>query len=81
VPGRDRRRSERLRTVRSGGDRVGAAQHRMIACDSLDPADSGLTIVTYSAEPDSSSDAALRDLEQWSATRAKLAPVGADASA
>jgi len=36
------------------------------------PADAGLTIVTYSAEPGSASEAALRDLERWSATRAKL---------
>ena len=48
-----------------------------LAYESLDvPADTGLTMVTYSAEPGSNSEAALRDLERWSATRAKLAPVG-----
>lgn len=51
-----------------------------LAYESLDlPADAGLTIVTYSAEPGSASEAALRDLEHWSATRAKLALVGTDA--
>ena len=42
------------------------------------PADAGLTLVAYSAEPDSVSAQRLRELEQWSATRAKLATVGAD---
>ena len=51
-----------------------------LAYESLDlRADAGLTIVTYSAEPGSTSEAALRELERWSATRAKLAPVGTDA--
>jgi hypothetical protein len=51
-----------------------------LAYESLDlPADAGLTIVTYSAEPGSNSEAALGDLERWSATRAKLALVGIDA--
>jgi transcriptional regulator with XRE-family HTH domain len=36
------------------------------------PADAGLTIVTYSAEPGSPSETALRELDRWSATRAKL---------
>jgi transcriptional regulator with XRE-family HTH domain len=50
-----------------------------LAYESLDlPADAGLTIVTYSAEPGSNSEAALGELERWSATRAKLAPVGTD---
>ncbi len=43
------------------------------------PADTGLTIVAYSAEPGSTSESALRDLERWSAARAKLAPAGTDA--
>jgi len=38
--------------------------------------DDGLTIVTYSAEPASASEAALRELAGWSATRAKLSAVG-----
>jgi transcriptional regulator with XRE-family HTH domain len=51
-----------------------------LAYESLDlPGDAGLTIVTYSAEAGSTSEATLRDLEHWSATRAKLAPVGTDA--
>ena len=50
-----------------------------LAYESLDlPADAGLTIVTYSAEPGSNSEAGLRELERWGATRAKLAPVGTD---
>jgi hypothetical protein len=36
------------------------------------PADPGLTLVTYSAEPGSPSEAALQELARWSATRAKL---------
>ena len=53
-----------------------------LAYESLDlPADAGLTIVTYSAEPGSESEVALRDLERWSATRAKLSPVGTAAPA
>jgi transcriptional regulator with XRE-family HTH domain len=44
-----------------------------LAYESLElPADAGLTLVTYSAEPGSASEAALRELERWSATRAKL---------
>jgi len=39
------------------------------------PADPGLTIVTYSAEPASPSEEVLRELERWSSTRAKLAGV------
>jgi hypothetical protein len=35
--------------------------------------------VTYSAEPGSNSETLVVDLERWSATRAKLAPVGTDA--
>lgn len=40
------------------------------------PADPGLTIVTYSAEPGSPSDDALRELARWSSMRARLAPLG-----
>jgi transcriptional regulator with XRE-family HTH domain len=50
-----------------------------LAYESLDlPADPGLTIVTYSAEPGSASEAALRELRKWSDTRAKLSAVAAD---
>jgi transcriptional regulator with XRE-family HTH domain len=42
------------------------------------PADPGLTIVTYSAEPGSPSEQALRELARWSSTRARLASVGAE---
>jgi transcriptional regulator with XRE-family HTH domain len=49
-----------------------------LAYESLElPADAGLTLVTYSAEPGSGSEAALRELARWSATRAKLTPVEA----
>jgi hypothetical protein len=34
-------------------------------------------IVTYSAEPESASEAALRELDRWSGTRARLAAVDA----
>jgi transcriptional regulator with XRE-family HTH domain len=44
-----------------------------LAYESLDlPADEGLTIVTYSAEPGSASETGLRELARWSATRAKF---------
>jgi transcriptional regulator with XRE-family HTH domain len=36
------------------------------------PADPGLTLATYSAEPGSESDARLRELARWAATRAEL---------
>jgi hypothetical protein len=53
-----------------------------LAYESLDlPADAGLTIVTYSAEPGSASEAGLRELERWSATRAKLSAVQVEAKA
>ncbi len=49
-----------------------------LAYESLElPADPGLTIVTYSAEPGSPSETALRELSRWSATRAMLASVEA----
>ena len=49
-----------------------------LAYESLEiPADAGLTLVTYSADPGSDSEARLRELERWSATRAKLSAVQA----
>jgi hypothetical protein len=45
------------------------------------PADPGLTLVIYSAEPGYSSDAALEGLGRWSATRTRLAAVEAEAKA
>ena len=45
------------------------------------PADPGLTLVTYSAEPGSPSEAALEELARWSATRARLAAVETEAKA
>ena len=44
-------------------------------------ADPGLTLVTYSAEPGSSSEEALRELARWTETRAKLSSVEAGTSA
>jgi transcriptional regulator with XRE-family HTH domain len=50
-----------------------------LAYESLElPADTGLTMVTYSAEPGSASETALNELRKWSDTRAKLSAVGAD---
>ena len=50
-----------------------------VAYESLElPADPGLTIVTYSAEPGSPSEQALRELARWSSTRARLASVGTE---
>jgi len=43
------------------------------------PADIGLTLVAYSAEPGSTSESALGELQRWGAARAKLAPVKAEA--
>jgi transcriptional regulator with XRE-family HTH domain len=45
------------------------------------PADPGLTLVTYSADPGSPSEAGLRELAGWSATRDKLNGVGATSGA
>jgi transcriptional regulator with XRE-family HTH domain len=46
-----------------------------LAYEGLDlPADPGLVVVTYSAEPGSPSAAALRELERWSSARARLFP-------
>ena len=50
-----------------------------LAYEGLDlPADAGLTLVAYSPEPGSTSAQRLRELEQWAATRAKLATAGAN---
>jgi transcriptional regulator with XRE-family HTH domain len=51
-----------------------------LAYERLDlPADAGLALVTYSAEPGSRSEAALRELARWASTRERLttADVGA----
>ncbi len=49
-----------------------------LAYESLElPADPGLTLVTYSAESGSPSQAALHDLAGWSATRVRLSAVEA----
>jgi hypothetical protein len=51
-----------------------------LAYERLDlPADPGLVIMTYSAEPGSASEEALRELERWSSTRARLSAVEAEA--
>jgi hypothetical protein len=53
-----------------------------VAYESLElPADAGLTLVTYSAEPGSATEAGLRELVRWSATRAKLSAVEAETRA
>ncbi len=53
-----------------------------LAYESLQlPADPGLTLVTYSAEPGSPSEAALYELARWSSTRARLAAEQADSRA
>jgi hypothetical protein len=50
-----------------------------LAYESLElPADTGLTMVTYSAEPGSPSETALGELRKWSDTRTKLSAVGAE---
>ncbi len=45
------------------------------------PADPGLMLVTYSADPGSPSEAALRELAGWSATRDKLNAIEATSEA
>lgn len=51
-----------------------------LAYESLElPADPGLTLVTYSADPGSPSEAALHELARWSAARTRLA-VAVDAN-
>jgi transcriptional regulator with XRE-family HTH domain len=42
------------------------------------PADPGLTLVTYTGEPGSATEAALQELERWSATRSKLSAIHAE---
>jgi transcriptional regulator with XRE-family HTH domain len=42
------------------------------------PADPGLSVLTYSAEPDSPSEEAMRDLARWSETRTKLSAARAE---
>ena len=76
--------SHDVRFHRSGTKRV---HHPLVgdltlAYESLAlPADTGLTLVTYSAEPGSPSEAALRELGRWSATRVKLNAVEAKTNA
>ncbi|MGH2385685.1 MAG: transcriptional regulator, partial [Candidatus Limnocylindria bacterium] len=54
----------------------------ILAYESLQlPADPGLTLVTYSAEPGSSTERALGELADWVATRRRLTAVGADVRA
>jgi hypothetical protein len=72
--------SHDVRFHRSGTKRL---QHPLVgdltlAYESLElPADPSLTLVTYSAEPGSPSEAALVELARWSTTRAKLSAVEA----
>jgi hypothetical protein len=40
------------------------------------PADGGLAVMTYAAEPGSASEARLRELEQWVSRREQLVAVG-----
>jgi transcriptional regulator with XRE-family HTH domain len=76
--------SHDVRFHRSGTKRI---HHRLVgdltlAYESLElPADTGLTMVTYSAEPGSISETAFRELRKWSDTRAKLSAVGAETKA
>ena len=76
--------SHDVRFHRSGTKRV---HHPLVgdltlAYESLAlPADTGLTLVTYSAEPGSPTEAALRELGRWSATRLKLNAVEAKTNA
>jgi hypothetical protein len=42
------------------------------------PADPGLTLATYSAEPGSESEARLRELAEWGATRERLTTASAE---
>jgi transcriptional regulator with XRE-family HTH domain len=72
--------SHDVRFHRSGTKRL---QHPLVgdltlAYESLElPADPSLTLVTYSAEPGSPSEAALVELARWSTTRAELSAVEA----
>jgi hypothetical protein len=42
------------------------------------PADPGLTIVTFSAEPGTPAEQTLNELARWSSTRARLTSVGTE---
>ncbi len=79
--------------VRAPSDETGATLRLVTGpLDSLDPQRSYLpgvwnlmrlyvrTLVTYSAEPGSPTEAALRELAKWAGTRRRLTTVGADAS-
>jgi transcriptional regulator with XRE-family HTH domain len=72
--------SRDVRFHRSGTKRL---QHPLVgdltlAYETLElPADSSLTLVTYSAEPGSASEAALQELAGWIGTKAKLSAVEA----
>jgi hypothetical protein len=44
------------------------------------PADPGLAIVTYSAEPGSASEERLRELAEWASTRTRLTTAEAESS-
>ena len=84
-------RSEEFRVLWAGHDvrfhRTGSKRFRhplvgdlTLAYEALElPADPGLTIVTYSADPGSSSEQALLELGRWAATRAKLSAVETEA--
>jgi transcriptional regulator with XRE-family HTH domain len=84
-------RSEEFRSLWAGHDvrfhRTGTKRfhHPLVgdmtlAYESLElPADPGLTLVTYSAEPGSPSEAALHELARWSDARRRLATVEAGA--
>jgi transcriptional regulator with XRE-family HTH domain len=72
--------SHDVRFHRSGTKRLHHALvgELTLAYETLElPADPTLTLVTYSAEPGSPSEAALQELAGWSATRAKLSAVEA----
>lgn len=76
--------SHDVRFHRSGTKRF---RHPLVGDLTLDyeslqlPADPGLALVAYSAEPGSASEEALRELTRWTRTRAKLSSVEAGASA
>jgi transcriptional regulator with XRE-family HTH domain len=76
--------SHDVRFHRSGTKRF---HHPLVGDLTLDyeslelPADAGLTLVTYSAEPGSPSEEALAELARWTEKRAKLSSVEAGASA
>ena len=83
-------RSEEFRILWAGHDvrvhRSGTKQFRhplvgdlTLAYEGLEVlGDAGLTIVTYSAEPGSPSEQALRELARWSSTRERLAAIGTE---